>query len=250
MYAGGDMHRGSQMPQPPMMRQSSASSTNINPDYHHPSGPFDPNVDSFGAKRMRKHTQRRAVDYTSTVVRYIQARTWQRDSRDRTTLQPTPAAAVDMLPTVAYSDNPSTSFAAKFVHASLNKNRCSINRVLWTPSGRRLITGSQSGEFTLWNGQSFNFEMILQAHDQPIRSMVWSHNENYMVSGDDGGTLKYWQNNMNNVKANKTAHKESIRDLSFCKTDLKFCSCSDDTTVKVWDFTKCVDESSLTGNVI
>jgi polyadenylation factor subunit 2 len=154
------MHRGSQMPQPPMMRQSSASSTNINPDYHHPSGPFDPNVDSFGAKRMRKHTQRRAVDYTSTVVRYIQARTWQRDSRDRTTLQPTPAAAVDvrflcfsgfcnkiewftdltfismlqMLPTVAYSDNPSTSFAAKFVHASLNKNRCSINRVLVYPS--------------------------------------------------------------------------------------------------------------------
>lgn len=35
-----------------------------------------------------------------------------------------------MLPTVAYSDNPSTSFAAKFVHTSLNKNRCSINRVL------------------------------------------------------------------------------------------------------------------------
>ncbi len=34
----------------------------------------------------------------------------------------------------------------------------------WTPTGRRLITGSQSGEFTLWNGQSFNFEMILQVH--------------------------------------------------------------------------------------
>ena len=35
----------------------------------------------------------------------------------------------------------------------------------WTPTGRRLITGSQTGEFTLWNGQSFNFEMILQVHD-------------------------------------------------------------------------------------
>ena len=53
-------------------------------------------VDGFGGKRMRKHTQRRAVDYTSTVVRYIQARTWQRDSRDMTSLQPTPAAAVDV----------------------------------------------------------------------------------------------------------------------------------------------------------
>ncbi|KAJ0791428.1 putative transcription factor WD40-like family [Helianthus annuus] len=118
--------------------------------------------DNFAAKRMRKIGQRRAVDYTSTV----------------------------MLPTVAYSDNPSTSFAAKFVHTSLNKNRCSINRVLWTPTGRRLITGSHSGEFTLWNGQSFNFEMILQAHDQPIRSMVWSYNDNWMVTGDDGGSIK------------------------------------------------------------
>lgn len=178
----------------------------------------------------------------------VQIRMWQRDSRDRTILQPTPAAAVDMLPTVAYSDNPSTSFAAKFVHTSLNKNRCSINRVLWTPTGRRLITGSQSGEFTLWNGQSFNFEMILQAHDQAIRSMVWSHNENWMVTGDDGGSIKYWQNNMNNVKANKSAHKESVRDLSFCKTDLKFCSCSDDTTVKVWDFARCQEERSLSGH--
>ncbi|KAL5570464.1 hypothetical protein UlMin_027039 [Ulmus minor] len=250
---GGEFHRGPPHSQTTMMRQPSASSINIAPEYHHPSGsapppPYDAHGDGFAAKRMRKLTQRRAVDYTSTVVRYMQIQMWQRDSRDRTILQPTPAAAIDMLPTVAYSDNPSTSFAAKFVHTSLNKNRCSINRVLWTPTGRRLITGSQSGEFTLWNGQSFNFEMILQAHDQAIRSMVWSHNDNWMVSGDDGGAIKYWQNNMNNVKANKSAHKESVRDLSFCRTDLKFCSCSDDTTVKVWDFARCQEERSLTGH--
>ncbi|KAI9115396.1 hypothetical protein K1719_013715 [Acacia pycnantha] len=251
-----DFFRGPpQQPQPPpqMIRHPSASSTNINPEFHHPAsgGPpphYDAHGDSYGAKRMRKLAQRRAVDYTSTVVRYMQIRMWQRDSRDRTVLQATPAAAIDMLPTVAYSDNPSTSFAAKFVHTSLNKNRCSINQVLWTPTGRRLITGSQSGEFTLWNGQSFNFEMILQAHDQAIRSMVWSHNDNWMVSGDDGGAIKYWQNNMNNVKANKSAHKESVRALSFCRTDLKFCSCSDDTTVKVWDFARCQEERSLTGH--
>ncbi|RDY05028.1 Flowering time control protein FY, partial [Mucuna pruriens] len=249
---GPEFHRGPPPPSqpPPVMRQGSASSTNLAPEFHHPGpgGPLPPHYDvhsdSHGAKRIRKLTQRKAVDYTSTVVRYMQIRTWQRDSRDRTVLQPTTAAAIDMLPAVGYPDNPSTSFAAKFVHTSLNKNRCPINRVLWTPTGRRLITGSQTGEFTLWNGQSFNFEMILQAHDQAIRSMVWSHNDNWMVSGDDGGAIKYWQNNMNNVKANKSAHKESVRDL---RTDLKFCSCSDDTTVKVWDFARCQEECSLTG---
>ncbi|KAL8214638.1 hypothetical protein R6Q57_004087 [Mikania cordata] len=245
----GEFQRG---PPPQMMRQPSASSTTIGgyQEYHQqlPHSSFDAHADNFAAKRMRKIGQRRAVDYTSTVVRYMQTRLWQQDSQDRTVLQPTPAAAIDLLPTVAYSDNPSTSFAAKFVHTSLNKNRCSINRVVWTPTGRRLITGSHSGEFTLWNGQSFNFEMILQAHDQPIRSMVWSYNDNWMVTGDDGGAIKYWQNNMNNVKANKSAHKESVRDLSFCRTDLKFCSCSDDTTVKVWDFARCQEERSLSGH--
>uniref|UniRef100_A0A0D9VA94 Uncharacterized protein n=1 Tax=Leersia perrieri TaxID=77586 RepID=A0A0D9VA94_9ORYZ len=252
---GGEFYRG-----PPMRQLSASSSTNIPSDYAPHQGnlpppppqqqqlqnqpPYDAYGDSFGAKRMRKPVQRRTVDYTSTVVRYVQARMWQRDARDRPTLQPTPAAVLDMLPSVAYPDNPSTSFAAKFVHSSINKNRCSINRVLWTPTGRRLITGSQSGEFTLWNGQSFNFEMILQAHDQAVRSMIWSNNENWMVTGDDGGAIKYWQSNMNNVKVNKTAHRESVRDL---RTDLKFCSCSDDTTVKVWDFARCQEERSLTG---
>ncbi|KAK6163067.1 hypothetical protein DH2020_002908 [Rehmannia glutinosa] len=183
-------------------------------------------ADSFAAKRMRKIGQRRAVDYTSTVVRYMQIRMFQRDSRDRTVLQPNPAAAID----VCYP--PENYLLYNYVQ-------------YWTPSGRRLITGSQSGEFTLWNGQSFNFEMILQAHEQAVRSMIWSYNENWMVTGDDGGSIKYWQTNMNNVKANKSAHKESVRGL---RTDLKFCSCSDDTTVKVWDFARCQEERSLSGH--
>lgn len=40
--------------------------------------------------------------------------------------------------------------------------RCPIFTLAWTPEGRRLITGASSGEFTLWNGLTFNFETILQ----------------------------------------------------------------------------------------
>lgn len=62
---------------------------------------------------------------------------------------------------------------------SLNKVRCPINvakvplvfvflinlnyPLKWTPDAKRIITGAASGEFTLWNGNSFNFETILQA---------------------------------------------------------------------------------------
>ncbi|RZR88360.1 hypothetical protein BHM03_00015923 [Ensete ventricosum] len=63
---------------PPPSRQPSASSTNLAPDFSRPPAPYEayPNIaaygDSFAARRMRKVVQRRAVDYTSTVVRYMQ----------------------------------------------------------------------------------------------------------------------------------------------------------------------------------
>ncbi|KAJ3216615.1 hypothetical protein HDU67_009222 [Dinochytrium kinnereticum] len=128
----------------------------------------------------------------------------------------------------------------------------------WTPEGRRLITGASSGEFTLWNGLTFNFETILQAHDKAIRSMVWSHNDTWLISGDDSGVIKYWQSNMNNLQA-FAAHKESVRDLSsvtppphltvtFSPTDTRFASCSDDGTIKIWSFGEAREERTLTGH--
>lgn len=47
------------------------------------------------------------------------------------------------------------------MHSSLNKFKHPVNVVKWTPDGRRLLTGSSSGEFTLWNGMGFNFETIM-----------------------------------------------------------------------------------------
>lgn len=132
-----------------------------------------------------------------------------------------------LLPPSGYEDNSATSIASKFIHTSTNKMRCPINVVCWTPEGRRLITGASSGEFTLWNGLTFNFETILQAHDSAVRAMVWSHNEAWMVTADHGGTVKYWQSNMNNLKKIQ-AHKEAVRDLAFAPSDLKFATCSDD----------------------
>lgn len=67
-----------------------------------------------------------------------------------------------LLPPMSLLDNPVNCVTTKFVRTSTNKMRCPIFCVLWTPEGRRLVTGSSSGEFTLWNGLTFNFETILQ----------------------------------------------------------------------------------------
>lgn len=68
----------------------------------------------------------------------------------------------DLMPPPSYPDNPINCVTTRFVKTATNKMRCPIFCMAWTPEGRRLVTGASSGEFTLWNGLTFNFETILQ----------------------------------------------------------------------------------------
>lgn len=152
-----------------------------------------------------------------------------------------------MVPPKGRVDNPADTIPARFLHSSLNKVKHPVNVVRWTPDGRRLITGSSSGEFTLWNGMSFNFETIMQAHDAAIRAIIYSHNDDWILSADHDGKIKYWQPNLSNVKVIQ-AHPDAIRDLAIAPTDSKFVTASDDSTLKIFDFAAGVEESVLTGH--
>ena len=92
----------------------------------------------------------------------LQCRVWQRDFRDRRALQPDVTYYPDLQPPPSYIENAINSVTTRFVKTATNKMRCPIFCMAWTPEGRRLVTGASSGEFTLWNGLTFNFETILQ----------------------------------------------------------------------------------------
>lgn len=87
----------------------------------------------------------------------------------------------DLLPPPSYIDNPINAVTTRFVKTATNKMRCPIFCMAWTPEGRRLVTGASSGEFTLWNGLTFNFETILQVFT--CRSVSYIHliNHHYII---------------------------------------------------------------------
>jgi len=152
-----------------------------------------------------------------------------------------------MLPPLARLNNPADSVPAKHLHSSLNKIKHPVNVVRWTPEGRRLLTASSSGEFTLWNGTGFNFETIMQAHDVAIRALSYSHSDDWLLSADHDGLIKYWQPNFNNVKVIQ-GHNDPIRDLAFSPNDSKFVTASDDSSLKIFDFAGGIEESTLNGH--
>ena len=145
------------------------------------------------------------VDHNSSFLTMLERRVWQRDFRDKHVLQPDVLSYPEMVPPIASRENTSNAVTTRFVKTATNKvgfqlprkifhelhnyilqrlyifqtynytpflkMRCPIFTLAWTPEGRRLITGASSGEFTLWNGLTFNFETILQAHDSAVRAM-------------------------------------------------------------------------------
>ncbi|KZT11127.1 WD40 repeat-like protein [Laetiporus sulphureus 93-53] len=198
-------------------------------------------------KPVKKVRPRRTVDYSGPMGRWALLRKLRPNSTYVPYLRPAPPYIIDLLPPKAYPDNPSTSLCTKFVHTCINKYRCPVNCVTWTPEGRRVLTGSTSGEFTLWNGLTFNFETILQAHDTAVRAMKFTHAGAYLVSADQSGIIKYFQPNMNNLTA-WTGHREAIRGLSFSPDDQRFATASDDSTVRIWAFEESREERVLTGH--
>ena len=144
-------------------------------------------------------------------------------------------------PPILCGSNPAISITTKFVHTSINKNKCPVFCMRWTPDGRRLVTGSSKGEFTLWNGLQFNFININSAHSSDVRCMCWSHDGVHLLSGEERPNqqgmceIKYWNASLSPVLV-LNAHAELIREITFAPTDSRFASCSDDKTVKVWDF--------------
>ena len=118
----------------------------------------------FDGKRLRKTMMRKTVDYNSSFINMLHNRVWARDYRDRRAVQPDICFYPDIVPPQDTLDNEVNAVTSRFVKTATNKMRCPIFCLSWTPEGRRLITGASSGEFTLWNGLTFNFETILQVY--------------------------------------------------------------------------------------
>jgi hypothetical protein len=93
----------------------------------------------------------------------LKMRLWQRSKTERAVVEPDILYQNYVLPPMSTTDAPVDCVLTKFVRSAMNKVKCPIYSLCWTPEGKRLITGASSGEFTLWNGTAFNFETILQA---------------------------------------------------------------------------------------
>ena len=197
------------------------------------------------------------VDFRSGVALYLHKRVFERDARDRSTLQPAVQYRAEMSVPEAMKESPASSFTTRLCRTVLYRPRRSpINALVWTPEhrgtlngapARYVITGSSRGDFTVWNSHTYEKATFTTTHDCAIRDMTWTHDQRWLVSCDDSGKVKYYNASLRWQKIFQ-AHDRSCRALSFAPTDAKFATCSDDKTVRVWDFKTQKEDAKLDGH--
>lgn len=179
-----------------------------------------------------KNLIRKCIDYHAPAVIDLQNRYYRKASKSSHVrhsqhyLQPHSAYFRNMGLPISRVTDPinSMTFCTYLAHVTRAKNSTPIMCLSWTPGGRRLLTGNQDGEFTLWDGITFGFELIMSAHDNSFRSMEWSHNKNFLLTSDAGGNIKYWSPSIAPVQSVDSHNQQAIHALSFSPSDTKFCS--------------------------
>ena len=206
-------------------------------------------------KAAERNLIRKCIDYHAPAVLDITNRLYYKACRSSHVrndvyLQPHSAYLRLMgMPLAGVSaPNPSMAYCTHLAHVTRAKNSTPVMCLSWTPGGRRLLTGNQEGEFTLWDGITFGFELIMSAHDASFRSMAWSHNRNYLLTCDAGGNIKYWSPSIAPVQSIDSHNAQPIHALSFSPSDTKFVSCGDDATIRVWDWATHSEERVLEGH--
>lgn len=187
---------------------------------------------------VRKHFT--CINDIINGIRFPNIGNRNRNIRDRRMLQPHYQYMRKM--TLPYHNvfNPADAICTHFLLHCYNKTKKSaVYSGHWAPDGRRLVLGTKLGELTLWEGETFKFERIVQHKPwmvHPIDTVAWSRNANFLLCGDETGNIIYFDKGMTWVHNVREMHTGPVRSLSFSPSETKFASCSDDRSVRIWDY--------------
>lgn len=169
-----------------------------------------------------------------------------------------------VLPPSVNVATPTDNLLTRLERTARNHVKSPVQAVAFQPDGRRVITGSSVGEFTVWSGTHFNFDFVSKdSHNRPINCMRFLPSGEYLLSADAGGAIKYWTAGLaeehlittdeedaakRHIAVCRDAHAKSVHGLTFAPGQRKFASCSVDGTVKVWDFYRHSVDATLAGH--
>jgi WD40 repeat protein len=130
----------------------------------------------------------------ATDSNYWHQREYDFDIADRPAIFPHPSYGKYVFPAISEMDHDWLYSCPKFIAEQEHKQRTPLFAIKWMQGGKRVITGTSSGEIIIWHTSNFEYEKATSVHKDRVQAMCWTNHEKYLISGDKKGNIVYSNN--------------------------------------------------------
>jgi serine/threonine protein kinase len=124
----------------------------------------------------------------------------------------------------------------------------SVNSVIFSPDGHRIVTGSWDQTAKVWEAASGRYLLTLTGHRGGITSVAFSPDGQRIVTGSADQTAKVWEAASGRYLLTLTGHSGLVASVAFSPDGQRIVTGSWDQTAKLWDAASGTNLLTLTGH--
>jgi WD40 repeat protein len=107
--------------------------------------------------------------------------------------------------------------------------------VVYSPDGRRIVSGSYDGTIKIWDAESGRELRTLMGHTGAVYSMAYSPDGRRIVSGSFDGTIKIWDAESGRELRIIKGDGQEVSSVVYSPDGYRMVSSSFDGTIRIWD---------------
>jgi small GTP-binding protein len=110
-----------------------------------------------------------------------------------------------------------------------------INRIAWSPDGRRLASASRDKTIRIWDVERGECTTMLREHEDWCTSVAWSPDGGRLARDSYGNTVCIWDAATGETLAMLRGHTEAVTCVTWSPDGRRLASGSFDNTIRIWN---------------
>ena len=112
-----------------------------------------------------------------------------------------------------------------------------VNRVVFSPDGKRMVSASLDGTVKVWDPKTGDKILDLAGHKAPVRTAAYSPDGKWLASGGEDNVVRIWDAVSGKERGVLRGHSGWVTGVAFGPDGKRLASCAEDRTVRLWNLT-------------